>query len=376
MASDFFRTRTTPDQRAAPLVPGIDAGFVNHRLVAGFLGKEGMAIVDRLIAELPPNSPEWHEEKRIDSIYTSVALEACRHMGVPPLAALLADPGNSGGVVCSTEIVEGSPGVWDAARLRVRWRPSMPFEKQVVFDLSTEHIRASTQRVELSRVSTQSIIAVLRDVTDREFVFWPLIMGAPWLYKPEGVSFDTMWFHFSFGQHFVGDFDEFAKVRNVPDDLDWEEGMRKISERAFKICLTEILGDRAVADWGGERSDHFTSHLTLAGRPVTAAFVLKGPGRGFKPMQPAHLGTNGDQIYRLSTEPAEVLIVQHCHDITPAVRAELRAFAYQPCRPRRYCLIDGRDSFRLLTAYGMVEKALALSKTGSRKAAGRRGTAQ
>jgi hypothetical protein len=72
-----------------------------------------------------------------------------------------------------------------------------------------------------------------------------------------------------------------------------------------------------------------------------------------------HLGKNNDQIYRLSQEPANVLFVQHCHDILPAVRATLRAFAVQPGKPRRYCLIDGRDSLRLLRAYGMLDKALA-----------------
>ena len=75
-----------------------------------------------------------------------------------------------------------------------------------------------------------------------------------------------------------------------------------------------------------------------------------------------HLGKNNDQIVRLSHEPAQVLIVQHCHDILPSVRETLRAFAVQPSRPRRYCLIDGRESLRLLHAYGLFEKALELSR--------------
>jgi hypothetical protein len=74
-----------------------------------------------------------------------------------------------------------------------------------------------------------------------------------------------------------------------------------------------------------------------------------------------NLGKNNDQIVRLASEPADVLIVQHCHDILPAVRQTLRAFAVQPGRPRRYCLIDGRDSLRLLMGYGLYEKAVKLS---------------
>jgi hypothetical protein len=112
---------------------------------------------------------------------------------------------------------------------------------------------------------------------------------------------------------------------------------------------------------GGERSDHFASHLRLQGRRLTAAFLLKGAGQGFRPMHMTHLGKRGDRLFRLASEPAELLVVQHCHEITPPVRATLRALAVQPHQAPRYCLIDGRDSFRLLAAYGFVEKALQLS---------------
>ena len=75
-----------------------------------------------------------------------------------------------------------------------------------------------------------------------------------------------------------------------------------------------------------------------------------------------HLGKNNDQIYRLAMEPADVLFVQHSHDVTPAVRATLRAFAVQPSRPRRYCIIDGRDSLRLLHAYSLYDQAVKWSR--------------
>ena len=73
------------------------------------------------------------------------------------------------------------------------------------------------------------------------------------------------------------------------------------------------------------------------------------------------LGKNNDQIYRLAQEPAELLVVQHCHDITAAVRATLRAFTVTPGALRRYCLIDGKDSFKILKAYDKLEQALKLS---------------
>ena len=71
-------------------------------------------------------------------------------------------------------------------------------------------------------------------------------------------------------------------------------------------------------------------------------------------MQPTHLGKNADQIFRLSASPANLLIVQHSHDIGEAVRATLRAFSVMPHMQRHYCFIDGRDTYRLLKAYEKI----------------------
>ena len=60
----------------------------------------------------------------------------------------------------------------------------------------------------------------------------------------------------------------------------------------------------------------------------------------------------GDQIDRLFSEPAELLVLQHCHEITPPVRGMMRAYAQQMGRPRLFCLINGYDTLRVLEAYG------------------------
>jgi len=84
-------------------------------------------------------------------------------------------------------------------------------------------------------------------------------------------------------------------------------------------------------------------------------------------MKLTHLGKNNDQILRLAEEPADVLFVQHCHDISPVVRKTLRAFAVQPGNPRRYCLVDGRDSLKLLKAYDLHREAIEYTQKGQRK---------
>ena len=76
-----------------------------------------------------------------------------------------------------------------------------------------------------------------------------------------------------------------------------------------------------------------------------------------------HLGKNGDQIVRLAKEPVDILFVQHCHDITTAVIETLKVFATNPSNPRHYCLVDGRESLRLLDAYDLKQWAVEESKT-------------
>ena len=64
--------------------------------------------------------------------------------------------------------------------------------------------------------------------------------------------------------------------------------------------------------------------------------------------------SNGDQIYRLFNIPAQVYIVQHCHNIGAAVRKTVEAFAMQRgiSAPCRFVIMDGAATARLLRAYG------------------------
>jgi hypothetical protein len=364
-ARTAFRETTTPDERAAELVAHIDPGFVNRRLVQMMIGPDGMKAVDRMAATLPSSLPPHEVELRLDHNYTEVALVACRAVNARTLEAVVRDEDPKlNEVVCSTNIFEPALEVWEHKRIQVRWRPPVELTREVVLDLSVEHVHSATLKSELGQGGHAiSLIAILRRIDGSRLTFAPAIMGHPWLLQPRTgpVDFDCMWLHYDFYGHFVEDIDEFAKAREVPQQVDWTSTMAKVRESAFKQCVAEVLGDAVAKDWGGERSDHFTSRVHLRGRRLNAAFLFKGPGKGFGPMHMTHLGKRGDQLYRLQSEPADLFVLQHCHDITPPVLAHLRSLIVQPSNPRRYCVIDGRDSFRLLQAYGLVQRALDLS---------------
>ena len=160
-----------------------------------------------------------------------------------------------------------------------------------------------------------------------------------------------------------------SSMEVFPDSIDAFQGMgelsypskgdieilRSASEQEVKKAFARILNESHVPkDWGGERSDFYTSRLTIGGERVTAAFAFKGPAR-FRPLTMSGLGKNGDQIDRLFSEPADLMVLQHCHRITSSVRATMRAFATQLGRLRLFCLIDGFDTLRILRAKAQAD---------------------
>jgi hypothetical protein len=349
----------SPDERAQSIRHYIDPGFVNFRLVETVVGETGVAEINRSIGLLP-NDPEWVRRTKIGHVYTRVALTFCEVIGVPSLGEVLAR--GHGKIFCSTEQLGPVEGVYDLKRLTVPITVPGDIAYRVTLELGTEHISSDTLKMEIDRGGPLSVIAAMPQLRGEILSFRPLIIGSPWLEteNPEWTDKIVWWGHEYF-ENFIEDFDEFSRIKNEPLPSQEEAAiMEQITERAFKVCLAEILGDQPKSDWGGETSDHYSAHLHLRGRPVTGAFLLKGPAK-FAPMTLNHLGKNNDQIFRLAQEPAEVLFVQHCHEISPPVRATLRAFAVQPSRPRRFCLIDGRESLRLLLTYEKLERALVLS---------------
>lgn len=130
--------------------------------------------------------------------------------------------------------------------------------------------------------------------------------------------------------------------------------LRDISESQIKAAFADILGEVFIQkDWGGETSDLTTSHLSIGGEVFVAAFAFKGPAK-FHPLTPAHLGKNGDQIVRLFHEPANLVVLQHCHKVEQSVRAQMRAFATSTFSARLFCIIDGADTVRILKAKNLL----------------------
>ena len=219
-------------------------------------------------------------------------------------------------------------------------------------DFFPDHLTSASARHELSGQKRKFFLGLVDEVTST------CIKAIPYIFANivENEDNDMMFGSGVWTNHLeihIDQIDSFSAVAEVSPVRSKRqlEVLKSIPEKEIKSAIAEIIGELNVPkDWGGETSDLFSTRLVLDGRRVSTAFLLKGPA-AFRPMTPAELGKNGDQISRLFDEPAEFLILQHCHEVTTAVRKQMRAFAEQMGNPRRFCIIDGYDTLRLLAAY-------------------------
>jgi hypothetical protein len=223
--------------------------------------------------------------------------------------------------------------------------------QKISFRFHHEHLTSNSAWAELAGQKRLLILGKATQITDDliEAIPWVIADLIPDLFAP----------HSTIGAHWgsrleihIDSIDNFARVRDVapPRKNDLNQ-LRDIPEATIKAAFAEILGEQTVPkDWGGEHSDLFSSLVQLEGKRISAAFAFKGPAK-FHPMTVADLGKNGDQIGRLFSEPADLLVLQHCHEITPAVRGMMRAYAQHMGHPRLFSLINGYDTLRLLRAY-------------------------
>jgi hypothetical protein len=228
---------------------------------------------------------------------------------------------------------------------RSGWRVSCRFHH--------EHLTSNSSWTELSGQKPLFVLGAITSLRDAtiEAIPWVIANPIPSFERPVTLI-GTRW-NWRL-EIFLENIDSFANARDIAPvrTVKELERLRSVPEREVKAAFAEIIGEPTVPkDWGGERSDLFTSHVLIDGNRISTAFAFKGPA-AFRPMTMADLGKNGDQIDRLFTEPADLLVLQHCHEITPPVRGAMRAYAQQMGNPRLFSLIDGYDTARLFRAYG------------------------
>jgi hypothetical protein len=331
----------------------VDPGFVNHRKIEAILGQIGTEIINQKIANIPSQTPGWQKKVLIDNIYSRIIVDFCGVNEIKTLQQILLD--ECGQLFCSIVSVLPCETIYESNRAIIECKSIEGIDYKVEFHITSNRVRSETLKSGLYRGGDFAVVAQFYARNDNTLVFHPLLIGHPYL--ADVKTGDLLWKKYTdFYQVYLEDFKEFEIVKQYPLPCSTER-MKSIKESVFKQCLGKILAESTPKDWGGESSDFFTSHLHVRERRLSAAFLLKGAAK-YSPMTLKHLGKNADQIVRLSKEPANILVIQHCHDILPVVIEMLKVFATQPSNPRHYCVIDGRESLRMLEAFNLLDWAI------------------
>ena len=337
----------------------VDMGFLNRRLcITAITGMSQEALQYFLEHQKPGN--DHMTVLANDHLLVTVLLDCYDAVGAPTLCGALAR-GRPRHIFCSTERLAPCPEIYDAKRVCHEVELDVEFEKPVVIAYHTSHIVSDTGRMVLAEGSRKgyvtSIVGLLHDKGER-FEIEPLVIGNPWFehYRNGEDSAALMWLGRVFGEILPEDIDQFSEMRGVEvaSKDEWMAAMRNVPEAVVKKAIASLLLEPTKNDWGGEPDDHFSGNISVQGRRRTAAFLLKGPSK-FRELTLDMCGKRADQIHRMVDSGADVCIVQHAHLIGATVRRTLRTEAIRPGGSRRkYCLIDGQATYRILKAYSVL----------------------
>lgn len=222
---------------------------------------------------------------------------------------------------------------------------------RITFRFHHEHLTSSSSWTELSGQTRILLLGVIKEIKENVIEAIPYVLANPLPHFGQAAFWGQFWCNHL--EIHIDSVDSFCAVRNIESRPSKAElkSLQDVPERDIKHAFASIVGEQDIKkDWGGERSDLFSTRVQIGGNRVSTAFIFKGPAQ-FRPMTLAVLGKNGDQIDRLFSEPADLFVLQHCHEVTPPVRAMMRAYAQQFGRLRLFCIIDGYDTIRILRAY-------------------------
>jgi len=332
----------------------VEAYFLHRRGLLSMLSPQARARLERF-GRAGDSSPL--REAQADAAFAEAAVETISRAGVQPARIALLHGALQVGQPLWEELAinirgSGLYARYDRGDVNVRIPFSAPiaeFGTRLVGDFSPEHVvKAASARLHLSGRHRLFLFGYVTAVGSISATVRLLVIGRRIAVDGWGSPYADRLF---VSPEQIQEFDRMGTIDRSQRDL---QVLRTVPEATIKRWFAEIIWQPTIPkDWGGETSDLWTADLHLSGSPpvaVRAAFIFKGPA-AFHPMTIADLGKNGDQIDRLFREPADLLILQHCHDIRAEIHNMMEKYAADFRNPRQYSIIDGGSTLRILRAY-------------------------
>lgn len=337
---------------------GLDSWFLHEKLILGLLYQHEIAVLGRQL-ELPGPDPALAQAYRIELFERAVSAFLAR-ANVPSLAVSHLHGELRIGQLAWLDQTLSFKGTAAALAAVGRGRsgratfsgPLATDENVRVYgEYNAERLTGGSSVVQLNGRQRQFLLGYVHSMTAEEIGLRPIVIARRWA-RPAPAALkawdDTAHVWPSAVDQFSG---VNFRLRLAKADLDV---LKAVPEKKIKRAFAEIISESEVPnDWGGEQFDLWSTVISVEGQRLRAAIAFKGPSR-FRPMTIASLGKNGDQIDRLAQTAADLMVVQHCHTITAPVVNMLKAYASNFRDPKRYMLIDGYDTIRILRHFGYL----------------------
>ncbi|MDO8655331.1 MAG: hypothetical protein Q7R48_02835 [bacterium] len=146
--------------------------------------------------------------------------------------------------------------------------------------------------------------------------------------------------------------DLFSEVRKISTSTKIK--LPRMYEKKLKLGIQKIIGQSGTfKDWGGERSDLYSTKMLLNGKRIPTAIAFKGRATTGE-LTPEKMGKRGTQIIRLFEEPAQLFLVVYEGSIGSYLKSQMQASALSHAMAGQkiyYGVIDADDMRRLRVAY-------------------------
>jgi len=337
----------------------LESWFLHEETVARLVGVDAALAIENRVGQLPPH-PQQNMRRFLLETDLARALIALK---VPSLADLYIHSSLEVGKLVWIEqafYFKRAPKNENDGSARAQFHGKFNVDNSITVsgDFNPTRLVSQTAKSELSGHSRQFIVGYIKDLLPERVVLRPLFIGRRFTPGPLPGG---EWFSDQ-ARVRLGDIDQFSDI-DITTRVDTSDlkQLKSVPEDQVKKWLAEIIGEPVLPnDWGGEQFDLWSTMLTVNGHRVRSAWLLKGPAK-FHPMHIGDLGKNGDQIDRLFATAADLVVVQHCHSIKAPVENMLKIYATNPIHLKKYMVIDGYDTLRILQQKGYLPVAHAQS---------------
>ncbi|MDD5430677.1 MAG: hypothetical protein PHP03_00405 [Candidatus Pacebacteria bacterium] len=334
----------------------ITAWYLNPERISKLLGSKTLIEMNEMLQKYGGHASVFSEADTARTVIQETLEEWLKKNEIDTLAKLVANGNIKNGdrfILQHDFYCKGpSKGINATSMIRAKLRFSPDIDIEIPY--SEKNLCCQTAKERLSGHSRLFVFGYIEKYAGDKIVARPYIIGD--IHYDFQSKVITGIYSARLGETHISLIDAFAKYKEIYEKLPVPNLniLKSIPEKRIKEYFAQIIGEKNIPkDWGGEKSDLYTANLKVEGQYMAAAFIFKGPSK-YKEMEIADLGKNGDQIDRLYFEPAQMLILQHCHKVSSSVRNMMKAYANQINNPRLYCVIDGYDTIRILKAYKKI----------------------